>query len=118
MVFQERVPILGRRPKGTEAPEVGLDGVLGQMESEFEEFAPKALRAPQRILGSDRLNQDCEIWRETGTPSPCATLETPEQFETRAVSAEQGVGLEDQEGLFPRLKAAGKEPRGRDVRGG
>src|SRR5512142_1103079 len=51
MILQEGVPILGRGPRWSPAPQVSLDGVLGYAESEFEEFAADAFGAPERILG-------------------------------------------------------------------
>jgi hypothetical protein len=95
-----------------------LDGVLGDRASEFEEFAADAFGPPPWILGSHLLNQPHKVARQTRPTQRGPAPETPEEFETAAVPAEQGIGFENQESLFPRLKAAGEEQQGETVGAG
>jgi hypothetical protein len=106
MILQERVPILGRRMRGPDVPQVGLEGGLGDAKTEFQEFAADPFGTPGGILGCHWLNQVDQVLSETGPTSAGATLEAPEEPAPLASPREQGVGFEDHKGLLPRAKAA------------
>lgn len=118
MMLQEGVPILGRRAGCSDATQVGLNGVFGHREAEFEEFASDTFSAPTRLFGRDPSNQRDEVRGELRTTSSGASLDAPEESEPLAVPPEQGLGLEDQKGLSPRAEAAGEEQQGETVGAG
>lgn len=109
MILQEGVPILGMHMGRPDPTKVGMDGVLGDANSEFEEFAANTFRPPAGILGRHLLNQRDQLLGETRTARSGTTLETPVKSESLTVPAEERVGLKDQESLFPRGKPAGEQ---------
>ncbi len=118
IILQERVPILRRRRGWPYATQVGADGVLGDADTQFEQFAADPFRTPARILGGHLLNQVHHVLAEMRPPKAGTTLEPPEELEPLAMPTEESIRFENQEGLLPRWKPAGEEQQGEAVPAG
>ncbi len=72
VVAQEGRPGLARRARGAVAAQGGLDGARGDADVQLQEFAPDALRAPQRVFTSEPSDQGDGLRRERRAARPRA----------------------------------------------
>lgn len=66
-------------------------------------------RIPQAVFSCHLLNKGDGFRVQLRTPTAVARFEFPEEPKTLAMPTEEGVGLEDEESLFPVLDVAGEE---------
>jgi len=108
MVAQESSPGLAGSSRRPHAAYVLLDGRPGHMDVQLQEFPADALDAPQAVDRGHRTDQrDC-VRRDGGAMRRCCGtgLLTPETAKELAMPPEQGVGLDDEQGLAPGAEAA------------
>ena len=100
MVVQEGGPRLRR---GSYAPwsHVFLDGAFREVNAQFEQFPTDALGSPQTIVQRHRLDQHDGLGRNFGFPRDGLRALPPEPAKRLAMPTQQGIGLDDEERLFP-----------------
>ena len=86
-----------------------MDGTFADLDSEFEEFAADALGAPGDVFGSHLLDQGDGFGCDPGLRCLGFGLAAPDEAEQLTMPAEEGVGLDDEEGLFPEGRCSGQE---------
>lgn len=100
MIVQESGPRLRSRMKAFRV-HVFLDSALGDVDAELEEFAPNAFSTPQTIVPSHALDQGDRLGSNFWLPGSRLGTLTPEPVKEMAMPAEEGVGLDNHERLFP-----------------
>jgi hypothetical protein len=83
------------------AGHVRCDGGLTDVDPEFQEFAVDPRRAPQRVRGRHRANQNADIEWHGRPTEPASALPGPQQSESAAMPADNRVGLDDHECRSP-----------------
>ena len=86
-----------------------MDGALADFDSELEEFAADTLGAPSDVFGAHLPDQGDDIGRDPGLRRLGFGLAAPDQAEQLAMPAEEGVGLNDEQGLLPEGRRPGQE---------
>jgi hypothetical protein len=104
------------RTKRSYLAHVYLNRGGGNLNIEFEEFATNALRTPKDIVFDHLVNQVDRFSGYLGATAMVAGFEFPEQAEAWTMPAEQGIGFEDQERLFPVLNTAGEQDEPEAIR--
>ncbi len=108
MILQEDGPGLRSGFGRTDTADVCLDGVLGNSQTQLEQFAANAFGSPQPILLRHLLDQRDGLRGELGTTTAIARFELPKETKALAMPAEEGVGLID-ECFFPVFHATDEE---------
>ncbi len=116
VVPEEGRPRLPARARGLVTAQVGLEGALGDGHPQLQEFAADALGTPERVVGRQQPDQGDRLRRERRASRPRARLAPPERAETRAMSAQQGLGLDEEQGLPPGADAAREQHQERQIR--
>ena len=111
MILQEDRPCsrggFGRADLG----DVFLNRVLGDGKTQFEQFATNAFGNPQAVLQCHPPDQGNGSRGQFGTTTAVTRFELPEEAESLARLAEEGVGLKDERRLLPVLDATGEEDK-------
>lgn len=89
--------------------DVGLDSVLGDGQTRLEQFPTNAFGSPQLILLCHLLNQSDGFSVRFTATAGVTRFEFPKQPKALTMLAEEGVGLEDEQRIFPVLHATGEE---------
>ncbi len=95
--------------------QVRLDGTLGHADAQLPELAPDPLRPPERVVGGHPPDQGDGLCRERRATRPRARLPPPERAEPGTLPAQQGLGLDDQQGLPPGADAARQQHQHRPI---
>jgi hypothetical protein len=86
------------------------------MHTELEQFTPYPFSAPQAIVPSHGFNQSDGLGRNFGVPSPQVGAPFPVPTKCLPMPAEEGVGLNNIERLFPPMDGAGEEHQEHPIR--
>src|SRR5262245_25173097 len=98
--MQEGAPGLSRGASAR-VSQILLDRAFGDVNLQFEQFAPNALGSPQTIIQRHGLNQGDGLGRDFGSPRNRFRTLPPEPAERLAVPVEEGLRLDNEERLFP-----------------
>ena len=111
VVVKERGPGLLGGKRSTGLVHVPLDGALGDRDVQLEQFSADAFGAPGAVLVGHLPDQchilECE-WCSAG-PCPSLRAMSPYATEQVAVPAQEGIRLDNQQGLFPGAQLAGQQ---------
>ncbi len=109
-------PGLPARPRRAVATQIGPDRALRHADAELAQCAPDPLGTPARVLGRQPPDQGDGLRREGRAARPRVRSPPPACLEPRAVPAQQGRGLDEEQGLAPGADPAGAEHQERPIR--
>jgi hypothetical protein len=101
VVLEEGKPLLTWVPAALDAPEIPSNGPSGDDEAEFLKFAVDFGGSPTRILRRQAPDQRPEFFSSLLPTSARSGTPTPVQPKTRAVPADDGLGLDDDQDVGP-----------------
>ena len=110
VIAQEGEPALGRLRGPRSVPHPAGDATLGDLKAEHDEFAVDARSAPRGVLGHHLEDQLADLFghRPSADRLTHAGDEPPIKLETRPVPMHDGLGLDHDQGIFPRRPEAAK----------
>ena len=115
MSLQERCPVLTGWALWPFLSHVALDCPLGHPNPELQQLSP-IRSAPHSRFSRTILRISSIVSSRFLPPSPpCPALELPEQLESLAVPAQEGVWLDDQQRLAPCLHDLGVEQQAQPI---
>lgn len=111
MVLQEGRPVLGRGGGGRSSGprQVALDGAFADVDAQLTQFTTDTFGAPGHVLRFHLLDQSNGLRRDLGLRYLRFGLVSPDQSEQLAMPAEEGIGLDNEEGLSPEWCGSGQE---------
>ena len=111
MVPQEGGPGLGGCPWTASQTDVLEDGSRANRNAEFEEFAGDTFSAPANVVEEHLLDESDNGSGGRWSMSVVVGfgLACPDKAKQVSMLAQQDVGLNDEEGCFPRAKLVGQE---------
>ena len=83
--------------------------MLGNSETQLEQFAANAFGAPEPILPCHLLDQRDGLRSQFWTPTAITRFEFPEEAESLTAPTKESVGFEDEQGFLPVLDMTGKK---------
>ncbi len=116
VVAQERRPRLPARARRAVAAQLGLARALRHADAQLAQCAAAPRGTPARVLGRQPPDQGDGLRREGRAVRPRVRSPPPARPEPGAVPAQQGLGLDEEQGRAPGADPAGEEHQERPIR--
>ena len=87
------------------------DSGLGDVDTEFQQLAMNAWRAPERVVAADCPDQIADVGRDRRPADTAARLPAPVETEAASMPAHQRLRLEDDRGFEQRKETADRARR-------
>ena len=120
VILQKGSPRLGglsRRGSGADLMDVTSDGAFGQMKTKLAQFILNAFGSPQPVVERHRVDERDDFGSDAWWTVFRFRLVSPEQAKTLPMPTEQGVGLDDEQGISPRPQLTGEQDKHTSIEG-
>ena len=101
MVREEGKPALAGIAATSKSSQVPGDRAFRDDKAELQQFAVNLRCSPGTIFSSQAADQASDLLRDFGPPATRPRPPAPVKAEARAMPADNGLGLHDQQGVFP-----------------
>ena len=109
VVLKKGLPGLPRPVARADGPHILLDLPLADADPELEQFATDPFGAPEHVSTGHGPNQVDDLGAQPSGSVHPSGLASPEEGEQVAMPAEEGVGLNQMEGVAPRGRHVGQQ---------